>query len=274
MEARDHFKNGASSKSQMSRENILNMKSQVVNGSNGNFRMEADTISKNGRSSKSLMNRKNMIINMLNRKFLLALFIAVLTASYAQAQAKYKFGPQVGVNFTNKKFTYVASGVSESVSTKMKSGFQVGGIVEIDEGKKFVMQAGLLISSQRCVFEKNNLEEVGYLKDATLSVTYLRLSDNIVFKKDLGSMTFLASGGVYVGVAVGGKVEEEKIEFGKEKLMPRFDIGLNLGPGLQFGNLQATLEYSIGYWFNEANSVAQFTLNNGFSLNLKYLFGN
>ena len=233
MDARDHFKNGASSKSQMSR---------------GHF--------------------------FINKKFLLVLFTVVLSANYAQAQAQLKFGPQVGVNFTNKKITYLATGVSESVSTKMKPGFQVGGIVELDEGKKFVSQIGLLISSQKCVFEKNKFEEIGYLKDATLSVTYLRLPVHFVLKKDLGDMTFLASGGVYLGAALGGKVEDEKIEFGKKKLMPRFDSGINLGPGLQFGNLQATLEYSFGFWSNEANSVTKYTFNNGFALNLRYLFSN
>jgi len=207
------------------------------------------------------------------KKTVLILLVAVLTASYVQAQANYKFGPQVGVNYTNKKITYIAAGLSESVSTKMKEGFQAGGIVEIDNGKKFVTQVGLLVSSQKCVFEKNNFEVIGYLKDATLSLTYLQLSNKYVLKKGLGNITFLASGGAYMGVAISGKVEDEKIEFGNEKLVPQFDIGLNLGPGLQFGNIQAVLEYSFGLWSNEANSVSRITFNNGFALNLTYLFG-
>ena len=228
--------------------------------------MESETISKNRASPKSHMSRGNNFTN----KLFSVLLVAVLTAGLAQAQST--FGARAGINFTNKKITYIAAGGSESVNTKMKPGFQAGGIVEIVEGKKIFVQTGLLISSQKCVFEKNNLEEFGYLKDATLNVTYLRLPIYIGLKKDLGNMTFLAFGGGYYGLAVGGKIEEQKIEFGKGKMMPRFDVGLTLAPGLQFGNIQAALEYSFGLWSNEANSATQFTLNNGFALNLTYLF--
>ena len=208
----------------------------------------------------------------------------VITTNYMQAQfltkkdergeAQYRFGAQTGANFTNKKITFSTLGVSESVKTKMQPGFQVGGIVEMDRGIGYVVQFGLLVSSQKCVFKSNEFKDVGYAKDETLSITYLRLPFNSVLKKDLGSITFLASVGIFLEVAVSGKIGDEKIKFGKDKLMPRFDYGLNLGPGLQFGNLQAFLEYNLGFWYSDINSVLRMTFTNGFALNLIYLFGN
>jgi len=234
--------------------------------------MEAETISKNGRSSKSHMSRGNIF---MGKMFLLLMLAAVLTANHAQAQPEYRFGPRLGVNFTNKKITYLASGGSLIISTSMKPGFQIGGIIEVDEGKKFVTQTGLLISSQKCIIEHNDMGAIfPNINDATLNLTYLRLPIHLGLKKDLGSMTFLAFGGAYWGIAVAGKIEDEKIEFGKTGFMPRLDLGLNLAPGLQFGNIQAVLEYSFGLWSNEESSVTRFTINNGFSLNLTYLFGN
>ena len=260
----------------------LTIEAAVANQSGA---MEADTISKNGRSSKSLTSRGNFIIYMLNRKFILVLLAVVLTAGYAQGQLT--FGPQVGVNYTNKSLNTSITALTENVKFKMKfkmkPGFQIGGVIERAQSENQAMQIGLLISSQKCVFDRieiksGKLDLVDIIElpdDAILSLTYLRMPFRFMYKKDLGNMTFLAFGGYYLGLAVAGKIKDEKIEFGgiDKGFMSRFDYGINLGPGLQFGNVQAAIEYSIGFGLNSESSILRNTINNGFSLNLSYLFG-
>jgi len=243
--------------------------------------MEVDTISKNGASSKSLTSRGNVIINMLNRKFISVLLVAVLTAGYAQGQGA---GPQVGVNYTNKSLNTSINGLLQDVKFnmkfKMKPGFQIGGVAETAlKSEKIFLQVGFLISSQKCVFDRieiksGKLDLIDIIElpdDAILNLTYLRMPIRIMYKKDLGNVTFLAFGGYYLGLAVAGKILDEKIEFGG--FMSRYDFGLNLGPGIQFGNVQVAIEYSIGFGLNSESSILRTTINNGFSLNLTYLFG-
>jgi len=241
--------------------------------------MESGDHFKNGASSKSLMSRRNILTNALNRKFLLALLAAVLTVGYAQAQMT--FGARAGVNFTNIRFTTTVAGFSQSVFFNMKPGFQVGAVVEEKIGKsdRFFAQSGLLISSQKSVFDRveyssGSLPDIEFEDDVIISLTYLRVPINFGFKKDFGDMTFVAFGGPYLGLAVAGKIEDEKIEFGKigKGIMSRLDTGINLSPGLQFGNFQAAIEYSIGFGVDSESSVTRLTLINGFALNLTYLF--
>ena len=265
----------------------LTIETAVANQSGA---MEADTILTNGRSSKSQTSRGNIIINMMIRRFILLLLVAVLTASYTLAQDKIIFGPRVGVNYTNKSINTSINAVLQNVKFKMKfkmkPGFQIGGIFETAQNENMTAQAGLLISTQKCVFDKIefksgkiDVSNIELPEDAILNLTYLRLPAHFVFKKDLGDVTFLAFGGYYLGLAVAGKILDEKIKFGGigKGFMSRIDYGVNLGPGLQFGNVQAAIEYSIGFDFNSdssaGGSIFRYMINNGFSLNLTYLFG-
>ena len=217
------------------------------------------TASNSGANLKKLMSR-------VNRKLFLVLLIAVLTAGYVQAQ--FTFGARAGVNYTNMLF-FVPAG-SASMGTQMQTGFQAG-VVTADRNDH---QVGLLIVSQKCKFDKGSL--MGFSNE-TLNLTYLRMPVSFLYKKDLNDMKFLLQGGFSLGLAVAGKITgekhgekvEEKITFAKGG-MSRFDSGLGLGAGLQFGNIQTVLEYNLSYNLSNDNKVMMF--NNGFALNATYFF--
>jgi len=73
-------------------------------------------------------------------KFLTVLFVAVFTASYAQAQ--FKIGARAGLNLTTMSVD--AEGV------KMKPGFQIGVAGDYALNDAFSIQPAILFSTQGC----------------------------------------------------------------------------------------------------------------------------
>jgi len=206
-------------------------------------------------------------------KKVLFLLIAVLTASYVQAQVN--FGVRAGLNYSNKIF-FVPAGAA-SMSTEMKPGFQAGIIAESNTTDiTSFMQSGLLFVSQECKFKDGSL--LGYSNE-TLNMTYLRLPLNYVYKKDLSGIKLLLQGGINLDFALSCKINgekrgekiEEKVDFGNT-MMSRIESGVGVGAGLQFGNFQAVLEYNFGYnWGKSDSKIMMF--NNGPAFNISYLFG-
>ena len=236
----------------------MNQKNELKTETPANYSgaMEADTILKNGASLKSQMSRGN-------KKWLLVLLAAVLTAGYAQAQPT--FGARAGVNYTNMLF------FPGGFSGTMQPGFQAGVVAENSINGQCI-QAGLLIVSQKSKFNEGFLME--FLNE-TLNLTYLRMPINFLYKKDLSDMKLLLQAGFFPDIAVSGKITgekrgekvEEKITLGKGG-MSRLGSGVGLGAGLQFDNIQTVLEYNLGFGGN--NGVTM--LRNGFALNLTYFF--
>ena len=229
--------------------------------------METGNHFKNGAGSKNQMSRRN-ILKMNLFKFTASLTLLVMFSGYAQAQLN--IGARAGVNYTNMLFLVSGAG---SISTQMQPGFQAGVVTERTENGKG-SQVGLLIVSQKCKFDNGSW--MGFSNE-TLNMTYLRMPANFLRKKDLSGTQLLLQAGASLGYAVSGKITgeqrgekvEEKIEFGKDG-MSRFEMGVSLGIGLQFSNIQTVLEYNLSNNFGKNNGATM--LNNGFALNATYFF--
>ena len=216
-------------------------------------------------------------IIIMNKKIFLVLLTAVLTASYAQAQLT--FGARAGLNFTNVKMKM--GGIS--ASPDMKVGIQLGVVGEYGLSEAFFIQPGI-------VFAQQGYKVDMFGESATFNLNYIQIPVNAQYKVDLSGMKLLLQAGPYLGYAVNGKVkakvdgkkESEKIEFG-DGGMKRFDFGLGIGAGLQFGNIQAGVGYNIGlaniastdefYDDDDFYSVKTKTHNNGIVLTVTYFFG-
>ena len=228
----------------------------------------------NGAEISRSTNILNSII--MNKIIILAVFLAALTAGNAQGQGQGTFGVRAGLNSTNM----ILRGNGVSVKANKETGFQIGVVTENEppENKRIFTQGGFLFVSQKCSFDESFLGST----NGTISLSYLRMPFNSIFKVDLSSLKLLGYGGGILGLALAGKTTseerggekiEQKIKFGGP--IGRLEIGFNLGAGLQFGNFQATVEYNInlnyGVLFNDTNGVSMF--NNGFLFNLTYFFG-
>ena len=195
------------------------------------------------------------------------LAVAVLTAGYAQGQ--FKFGARAGLNFTNMKFE--ASGIS--ISPKMKPGIQLGLVGEYGLSESLFFQPGILFAQQGCKLDGKLFGESGEFK---LTLNYVQVPLNFQFKTDVGGALLLLQAGPYGGIGVSGKYkydkESEDVEFGDSGDFKTFDLGLGIGAGLQFDNIQVGIGYNIG--LADISTESGLTnKNSGLTFTLTYFFG-
>ena len=227
------------------------------------------------------------------RKLFLCLLAVVLTTSYVSAQ--FSFGPRAGFNYTNMRYEFEGQKVPKEF-IKFKSGFQIGVVADYELSAVTSIQSGLLFAQQGY---KADYTSAGGNK-AIMNLNYLQIPVNAQIKIPLGEIDLLVQTGPYFGYGINGKykywdengkrMSNEDIkkrfgtipkvsfgnEFGKNHLKS-FDFGIGVGAGLQFGNIQAGLEYNMGIR-NLAikqpyKGLHLLTKNKGFALTITYLFG-
>jgi len=209
----------------------------------------------------------------MNKRIFFVLLVAVLTASYAQAQLK--FGPRVGLNLTN---VYQEDENGKMKSLDWKPGFQIGAVAEYAFwNDEIYFQPGILFSQQGMKAETSLL---GSKVKLTWNLNYIQIPINLVVKVEQGDNAVFLQAGPYLGFGIGGKVEaesggksaSEKIKFGSstDADFKAFDFGLGAGVGFQFGNMQAGLGLNYGLVNLGTNAKVK---NLGLNLTLTYLFG-
>ena len=168
-----------------------------------------------------------------------------------------------------------------SVKTKMipRNGFEENfldtGNAELTfgywSGKK-AAHVGLLYSLRGCEFEGDFM---GYT-NGILKLDYLYLSANYQYKFDDNIFTPFLKFRYYIGGATRGKIKEiggveEKVKFGKDATLSRFDSGFGLGFGLQFAATQFAIEYNFGFDMSEVETLS--TYNHGVAFTYTIFYG-
>jgi hypothetical protein len=124
--------------------------------------------------------------------------IAVVTN--AQNTAKTTFGVRAGINFQNingKDFN------GDKLKNDLTLGFHVGANVEIPFAQDFYLQPGLLFSTKGAKVTEGSVEE-------KITIGYLELPINFLYKPVLGNGHLLAGFGPYVGYGITGKVKSSE----------------------------------------------------------------
>jgi len=226
------------------------------------------------------------------RKLFLGLLAVVLTTSYVSAQLT--FGPRAGFNYTNIINKYDGKNPPKELRGIYKPGFQVGIVADYAPTTVFSIQSGLLFAQQG---NKTDYTGAGGLK-STLILNYLQIPINFQFKFPLGGIDLLVQTGPYLGFGINGKYkswdengkrmsnedikkwlgEIPKVSFGNEYGdLKSLDLGIGFGAGLQFGNIQAGLEYNMGVRnLSNVSSLTEVNIlikNSGLALTMTYLFG-
>ena len=217
----------------------------------------------------------------MNKKFYTVFLAVILTTSYAQAQPT--FGVRTGFSLT----CFGGNNINYE-NAKMKPGFQIGVVGEFGFSESFVIQPGILFATQGAKADFSYISYIGgsWIGEKTLNLNYLQVPINALYKIDLGDMKLFVQAGTYFGIAISGKVKEKltggggtfknDIVFGSGYgEMKRMDLGIGLGTGLQFGNIQAGFSYNLGL-INLMNLSAHpdFSMtNNGMALTVTYMFG-
>lgn len=172
------------------------------------------------------------------------------------ASAQVKFGPKVGLNLSNL--------TGDVDGSETLTGFSIGAVAEVGLASNWYFQPGLQFSTKGAKYD------LDYLGDAKLKLNYIEVPVNFGYKINVGPANILAFAGPYLAYGVGGNLEDEDVEWGSSKgeLNP-FDLGLNIGAGLEIDNLQIGLQYGFG--LSNMSNVSDFTQKNGvFSATIAY----
>jgi len=189
-------------------------------------------------------------------------FVCSLLVHVATAQT---FGLKGGVNIAN--MTFSASGMS--ISPKSIVGIHIGPVVEFKLQESLYFNTGILYSLKGC---KADFEGV----NSTEKLNYLEIPLNIAYKFATSETSkFFVQAGPYLGYALSGKDktdgETTDIEFG-DGGAKRFDFGVGIGLGLEFGQLVPSVNYQLG--LANINDDTDIKLKNKvFQISVAYMFG-
>ena len=159
------------------------------------------------------------------------------------------------------------------------TGIQAGIISEISLGNNFILQPGFFYSLKGSSY---NLS--GFSMDMEIKPSYLEVPVNAGYKIGAGPVDILIIAGPYFGYGIGGTFTittgqttvDEAIKYGsgQENDLKPFDMGINLGGGVELSHFQLAVQYGMGL-INVApvtdNDIEQ--KNKVITISLAYLFG-
>ncbi len=164
----------------------------------------------------------------MKKLFVLVLVAMVSTVTFAQIS----WNAKAGINMST---------LTSVDDAKMKVGYQVGVGMEYAFTDMWSIQPSLMIVGNGTKFDNGE----GESENANL--TYLQIPIMAAARFPMSeSVNLVGRVGPYVGFGLGGKCGEEKV-FDKEGWdAKRFDFGLGIGVGAEFGKIMVGLDYLFG----------------------------
>ena len=217
------------------------------------------------------------------------MFVVVFMAAFILGSNAQGVVIRGGINFQNINGK---DGSGDKLENKLILGFNAGVMAEVPIAPDFYFQPGLLFSTKGAEREEVIL---GQTITSKVSLGYLELPLQLLYKPLLGNGHLLLGFGPYVGYAltgkatttIGGTDSDVNIVFQKsvdesdpqdDEYFKRFDAGANLLAGYEFANgLSFQLNTQLGLldihpehsWFNDKTKWN----NTGFGLSLGYRIG-
>jgi hypothetical protein len=173
---------------------------------------------------------------------------AILIGANVSAQnSPVTFGVRGGLNLSNYW--------GDVENSKAKIGFNVGVTMDYAFSPALYLMTGLELTTKGA---KGEMIENGVKLSVTENPMYLQLPVHLGYKIDIAPDTrFVLHAGPYVAYGVGGKSKiTTKVEglnldvstdlFSGDISYDRFDFGVGLGFGVEFGRISAGLGYDLG----------------------------
>ena len=176
------------------------------------------------------------------------MLVVAMLAMVTVASAQMNLGVKGGVNMSN----FYGDELDDN---NVKIGFHVGLAADIDFVYNSAIQTGLYFTTKGSKYSTSFGEVSG---DLTVNPMYLQLPVHYAYKIDVSPGTrVVLHAGPYAAYGVGGKSkfsasvgdmsgEEESNVFGDDGFLKRFDAGLGLGVGAEFGPLLLDLGWDMG----------------------------
>lgn len=154
--------------------------------------------------------------------------------------AQNRIGPKLGLNLST--LTLKSDGIS--LETKSRVGFHFGMVAEVPVNENLAIQPGILFSQKGSKYD--------LYESPNISLNYLEVPVNLMYKFPINSLKVLIFGGSYLAYGIGGKAkfdgESDDINWGtsEEDDLKPFDLGLNIGAGIEIKNFQITAQGGFG----------------------------
>ncbi len=174
------------------------------------------------------------------KKTKLSLVVALLAMVSLVGAQNLSFNIKGGLNLSN-----ISGDVEDN---KVKTGFHIGVGADYDFAPNMAIQSGLLFSAKGT---KSDVESV----DITVNANYLQLPVHFAYKIDVMPLTrVVLHAGPYIAYGVGGEIKGKEGGVsvavdtfdGDMGIMKRFDAGLGLGVGAEFGPILLDLGWDMG----------------------------
>lgn len=176
------------------------------------------------------------------KKMRLSLVVAML-AIVTAASAQLNLGVKGGMNMSN----FYGSDVNGDV----KIGFHVGLAADYDFASNMALQTGLYFTSKGAKYS-STFPLLGTV-ESTVDAYYVQLPVHFSYKLDVTPGTRIVfHAGPYMAFGVAGKASVKGVDtkldtFGDDGLFKqRFDAGLGLGVGAEFGSFLVDLGWDMG----------------------------
>ncbi|WP_036930179.1 porin family protein [Prevotella sp. 10(H)] len=183
----------------------------------------------------------------------LVLILLMLSANLSAQDKPLTFGVKAGVNLSN----FTGKGAK---GTDSRVGFNAGVTLDYQFTQELYLLTGLEFTMKGSQFELLSIEGEysGKLKENPM---YLQIPIHLGYKLAVTDATKIVfHAGPYIAYGIGGKTKlsnQEKFEydglefnssnlFGKDRYK-RFDMGLGLGVGAEFGKICADLGFDYGF---------------------------
>ncbi len=196
-----------------------------------------------------------------------------MLAMVTVASAQMNLGVKGGVNMSN----FYGDELNDN---NVKIGFHIGLAADYDFAYNSAIQTGLFFTTKGAKYSSSVGEASA---DVTVNPMYLQLPVHYAYKIDVSPGTrVVLHAGPYAAYGVGGKSklsgsvgdvggETESEVFGDDGFLKRFDAGLGLGVGFEFGPLLLDLGWDMGL-VNIADSDNSDLKNQNAYLSVGYRF--
>lgn len=181
--------------------------------------------------------------------------VLIILGSFTFSQGQVRLGVQAGGQSSTIRLSesLLTSGVA-NIEGDARIGIHVGAFLDLPFGKKASLRPQILYSSKG--FKSNSTSE-------TVSVNYLHIPIDLVFKSEVGAGSFFIGGGGYFSNALNGKSGSESLKFGStaQSDLKESDYGVRVTTGYEteFG-LGIVLFYEYG--LANINPISGYNLQN------------
>lgn len=192
--------------------------------------------------------------------------VALVLIAAVGSNAQVKVGPKVGLNFSTMQVTKNGQ-YFKTPDTQSLVGYHIGVIFQKDLKYNLFLEPGILFSTKGSEYD-------GY-DDMKVVANYFEIPINLGYNIPFGKYSVQIKGGPYFAYGVGGTDgQDNELKWGyteSDQIKP-FDMGINLGGGVQVNNFQVSFQYGFGL-VNIAKKYSKLTSKNGvLGISVAYLF--